>query len=266
MSSLRINPCGSGLGGEEWASVLAPWLTAKYLPDILKEATGKSIKEQRKLVRAQTVLVQAAGREAQAEFERQVEWRRLRDLITSQINSNLTAIRFKAGIFNRDYDGLVAVASKQGAPVDEIAPLRESVVQVLAQLPRIDVSTDDMNLLEQFKVDTDTFRWVVDEAYTRLLAFGRKLKVQVDEQQARADDAAHRAMLAEIRDREEQIKRERQGVLVAIKKQEELYKRLVELRDEVERQREELKKELELASAGERELQAISAVRGKGRV
>lgn len=243
----------SNLGkASDWTGVIAPW-TVDYSA-ILGD---KKLKQQKKMLQLQMYQdavehQQAKENAARQEAERKRK-KKERDKFVGVINANLKMIRNGITRFDTNYRKALALAKENDLPADEISQLPDVISAISASTAGLAMPTDP-TAMEQLKIDTDEWVWVVDESNRRLMAYAKSAKDHAAYKQEQAQIEAHRLKLLEIAAREAKAETESRAFYAEIEKRRSEQELLKKLRKDLAAERAALAKERQMIEAARREL------------
>lgn len=213
------------------------------------------IREKRKVAEQRLEVEESRWSREQQELERQrKEQERIRrQALRAELNKIIVRIRQLVSNFNANYGRIEQKARQEGHPLDDIQDLPDLVAEVMRSVAGLRMP-DELVALEQAKVDTDGFLWVMDEANRRLRLYNLRQKQRIAHEAEKLELAEHRALLNEIAAQEAELREQREAFRRQAEVQKQQIKMLKDLKAELSRERENLRKMHELIVLGEREL------------
>lgn len=232
----------------------------KYImqPFKIKEVTkwhaeGRKLEESRYLrEKEQSERAQALKEAEEAKRREDLHQANLKNL-RGQVNTNIQKIRRNVTEFNSNYSAVKAKSDREGYSTEEISDLPDLVAEIMGVTSTMRVPNDVVEL-EQAKIDTDGFVWVLEEASRRLAIFilrqNQRIKYERDQQEL----AEYKMRLNEIAATTAQLEEERAAFMSASDQSRVELESLKALRAQIAKEKAELNKELNLIQAAEREL------------
>ena len=263
MGTLSIYESLSGLGDADTVSAslspLAPWAGAAQI--FQKREDTKSIKQQRKLVSAQTEQIKASEATTAAEYKRVTEWENRKQELRISVGRKAERVRYDAAIAAKLYDKIVgkleaySLVGKFGGELDSIS---KAVTAGLIEVSTVNLNTADLDQLGSLDVEIDTAQWVVTEGRARLARLNDRIDDEVKAIEARRQDqeraSRREAQALEQAAKDAQLEEERAEFYAASARKTAELKLWVQLKDEIRRERRLLEQDLAKLASLERSM------------